>query len=71
MSTLRVVPSQVVGNVGARRASLHALPLRRAAATRWLAPALLALATVLAIVAAYSVRPFVAIDIGDYSDRST
>ena len=36
---------------------------------RWLAPGLLALATVLAVVAAYSVRPFVAIDIGDYYDR--
>jgi hypothetical protein len=39
-------------------------------ALRWLAPGLLALAAILAIVAAYSVRPFVAIDIGDYYDRA-
>jgi hypothetical protein len=44
-------------------------PLGRVAAVRWLAPGLLTLATVLAIVAAYAVRPFVTIDIGDYYDR--
>src|SRR3954467_7686812 len=34
-----------------------------------LAPRALGLATVLAIMVAYTVRPFVAIDIGDYYDR--
>jgi hypothetical protein len=63
------LPKQATTNVGSRRARTSAASLGRAAATRWLAPALLALATVLAIVAAYSVRPFVAIDIGDYYDR--
>jgi hypothetical protein len=63
------LPKQATTNVGSRRARSRTAPLGRAAATRWLAPGLLALATVLAIVAAYSVRPFVAIDIGDYYDR--
>jgi hypothetical protein len=63
------LPKQASSNVGAQRARSRALPLGRATATRWLAPGLLALATVLAIVAAYSVRPFVAIDIGDYYDQ--
>jgi hypothetical protein len=63
------LPKQATTNVGAGRTHLRAVPLRRAIAARWLAPALLALATVLAMVAAYSVRPFVAIDIGDYYDR--
>jgi hypothetical protein len=35
---------------------------------RWLPPTLLALATILAIVAAYSMRPPVTIDLGDYYD---
>ena len=63
------LPKQATTNVGSRRAHSRAASLRRSAAARWLAPGLLALATVLAIVAAYSVRPFVAIDIGDYYDR--
>jgi len=63
------LPKQATTNVGSRHARSRAAPLGRAAATRWLAPGLLALATVLAIVAAYRVRPFVAIDIGDYYDR--
>jgi hypothetical protein len=56
--------------VGARRERARALTLGRTQRLAWLAPALLALATVLAIVSAYSVRPFVAIDIGDYYDRA-
>jgi hypothetical protein len=63
------LPKHATSNVGAQRARLRAAPLGRAAAMRWLAPGLLTLATVLAIAAAYSVRPFVAIDIGDYYDR--
>jgi len=63
------LPKQATTNVGAQRTGLRAASLGRAAATPWLVPGLLALATVLAIVAAYSVRPFVAIDIGDYYDR--
>jgi len=64
------LPKQATTNIDARRARSRTAALGRAAATRWLAPGLLlALATVLAIVAAYSVRPFVQIDIGDYYDR--
>ncbi|MEP7191082.1 MAG: hypothetical protein ABI901_17970, partial [Roseiflexaceae bacterium] len=63
------LPKQATSNVATRRVRSHVTPLGRAATTRWLAPGLLALITVLAIVAAYSVRPFVAIDIGDYYDR--
>ena len=37
-------------------------------AARWLPPLLLALGTILALMAAYSVRPSVAVDIGDYLD---
>ncbi len=64
------LPKQATSNVGTRYTRSRAVPLGRAAATRWLAPGLLALVTVLAIVAAYSVRPFVTIDIGDYYDRT-
>ncbi|HJZ50369.1 MAG TPA: hypothetical protein VKE41_24530, partial [Roseiflexaceae bacterium] len=64
------LPEQAVTNVGSRRARSRALTLGRAQARAWLAPGLLALATILAIVAAYSVRPLVRIDIGDYYDRA-
>ncbi|MEO7910875.1 MAG: hypothetical protein ABIV47_14625 [Roseiflexaceae bacterium] len=63
------LPKQATTSVGARRARSRVTLLGHAAAIRWLAPGLLALATVLAIVAAYSLRPFVAIDVGDYYDR--
>jgi hypothetical protein len=64
----RALPKQATTSAGARLARSRTAALGHSA-TSWLAPALLALATVLAIVAAYSVRPFVAIDIGDYYDR--
>ena len=63
------LPKQATTKVGAQQVRSRTLPRGRAAATRWLVPGLLALATVLAMVAAYNVRPFVAIDIGDYYDR--
>jgi hypothetical protein len=50
------------------RAESWTLSLPRLSTVGWVAPALLALATALAIVAAYSVRPAVAIDLGDYYD---
>jgi hypothetical protein len=63
------LPKQATTNVGAQQVRSRALLRGRATASRWLVPGLLALATALAMVAAYSVRPFVAIDIGDYYDR--
>jgi hypothetical protein len=63
------LPKQATSNVGTPHTRLRTAPLERAAASRWLIPGLLALATIVAIVAAYGVRPFVAIDIGDYYDR--
>ncbi|HEU5102685.1 MAG TPA: hypothetical protein VFU22_26855 [Roseiflexaceae bacterium] len=66
----RSLLEQAVANVGVRRGRASALALGRTRRLAWLAPGLLALATVLALVAAYSVRPFVAIDIGDYYDRA-
>jgi hypothetical protein len=64
------LPEQAVANVGPRSARARALTLGRTQSRRWLAPALLALATILAVAAAYSARPFVSIDIGDYYDRA-
>jgi len=61
---------QAVANVGARRERARSLTIARTQAMPWLVPCLLALATILALVSAYSVRPFVAIDIGDYYDRA-
>ena len=43
--------------------------LPRLGTARWLPPLLVALATLLALLAAYSLRPAVNIDIGDYLDR--
>ncbi|MFL5801208.1 MAG: hypothetical protein ACJ8CR_05640 [Roseiflexaceae bacterium] len=46
----------------------RALALPRLGAFRWLPPALLALVTILAVIAAYTTRPTVTIDLGDYYD---
>jgi hypothetical protein len=61
------VPKQAIDRPGARGGV--ALPAAWAAGARqWLAPLLLALATVLALGAAYAARPFVTVDLGDYLD---
>ncbi|HEX9372889.1 MAG TPA: hypothetical protein VF897_17885 [Roseiflexaceae bacterium] len=60
-------PERTIDNVNLRRGRAGALAFPWIGAAGWL-PVLLALATVLAVVAAYSVRPFVTIDVGDYYD---
>jgi len=61
------LPDRAIDNVALPRGAT-ALAFPRLRALRWLPPALLALATMLAVVAAYSARPFVTIDVGDYYD---
>ncbi len=51
-----------------RRTRAWTFVLPRWSAIRWLPPALLALATILATIAGYSARPAVTIDLGDYYD---
>jgi hypothetical protein len=51
-----------------RRGHSRVQAMGRVGTARWLAPTLLALATILTIAAAYRQRPFVAIDVGDYYD---
>jgi hypothetical protein len=63
-----VVPERTIDKLGIGRAGERAWAWPRLRAARWLPPALLALATVLAIVMAYVDRPFVTVDVGDYLD---
>src|SRR5262245_15751261 len=61
-------PEPIAKNYMGQRARMRALALPRLHALRWLPPLLLALATLLAVVAAYRARPSVTIDLGDYYD---
>ncbi|MFN8503978.1 hypothetical protein [Kouleothrix sp.] len=63
------IPKPTIGTPESRRAASLAPTLAWLGAAPWLPALLLALATALALLAAYSSRPFVAIDIGDYLDR--
>jgi hypothetical protein len=62
------LPKQAIDQTGLRREHSGMLVLTSVGARRWLPPLLLALATIVALAAAYSIRPFVTIDLGDYYD---
>ncbi len=64
------VPKPTVKSYPAGRSRQQTLALPRWASIRWLPPTLLALATILALIAAYSSRPAVTIDLGDYYDSA-
>ncbi|MFN8566947.1 MAG: hypothetical protein U0Z44_05360 [Kouleothrix sp.] len=63
------VPNPTFDAAPLGRPSAAAPAWARLRGARWLAALLLALATLAGMLAAYSVRPYVAIDIGDYLDR--
>ncbi len=62
------VPKQALEQPSLQRERTGMLAWPGVGARRWLPPLLLALATILALAAAYSVRPFIKIDLGDYLD---
>ena len=62
------LPKQAIDHTSLRRARARALVWSGVGARGWLPPLLLALATIIALAAAYSVRPFITIDLGDYYD---
>jgi hypothetical protein len=61
-------PEPAVKNYIAGRAQPRVLALPQLGSLRWLPPLLLALATLLAVVAAYRARPPITVDLGDYYD---
>ncbi|MBK9714513.1 MAG: hypothetical protein IPO81_24865 [Kouleothrix sp.] len=62
------IPKRTADSARPRGAGARALALPRFGAAGWLPPLLLALATVLALAGAYTARPTVTIDVGDYYD---
>jgi len=62
------LPKPAIDQPSLWRARARALVWSGVGARGWLPPLLLALATIIALAAAYSIRPIVTIDLGDYYD---
>jgi hypothetical protein len=62
------LPKKAIDQPGLHHPRAGMLAWSGVGAGRWLPPLLLALATIVALAAAYSARPFVTIDMGDYYD---